>query len=615
MVFDPYARGVGRATRWGNELFAYRSGDPRLDLAFDRRDSAKCAALGLVIDPAFDWEEDRPPLVPWQKSIIYELHVKGFTALHPEVRKELRGTYAGLASEPAIRHLKKLGVTAVELMPVHQHSLDRHLAEVGLTNFWGYNTLGWFAPDIRFSSTARPEPAPAGGLQGGPGDAVREFKTMVRALHREGIEVILDVVYNHTAEGGPLGPTLSLRGIDNKSYYLVRGDDPRAYVDYTGCGNTLNMKHPRTRALVLDSLRYWVEEMHVDGFRFDLAPALARGLDGEDALAEFYGSIRDDAALSGVKWMAEPWDTGPGGYRLGHFPHGWSEWNGRYRDAVRRFWRGDAGSAGEFATRLAGSSDLFGRNGRTPQASINYVTVHDGFTLEDVVSYSEKRNEANQEKNADGDRENFSSNGGVEGPSRDPHVRALRQRQKRNLMATLLLSQGVPLLSHGDELGRTQKGNNNAYCHDSPLTWVDWDLDEAKKEFLEFVTRVIRLRKDEAVIFRTSFFEGVPVSGTGLKDITWLAPSGREMTESEWADKELRCLGALMAGQDQLLILANSANDAVLFHLPPAARKASWHCALNTARPAADSMTLEHSSQFELAGHSLAVFRMTERLR
>src|SRR4051795_908641 len=466
IVMDPYARVVGRPVRWNESLFGFHAGHD--DTTFDPRDSATAAPLAAVVDPAFTWGDDRPLRTPWHETLIYELHVKGFTKLNPHVPESLRGTYLGLASEPAIRHLTTLGVTAVELMPVHHHADDWHLARLGLKNYWGYNTLSYFAPDVNYASSNSPM------------DAVREFKMMVRALHAANLEVILDVVYSHTAEGNHLGPTLSLRGIDNTSYYRLQPNEPRFYQDFTGCGNTLNMRSPRVLQLIMDSLRYWVMEMHVDGFRFDLASALARELHAVDKLSAFFDLIQQDPVISQVKLIAEPWDVGPGGYQVGNFPPLWTEWNGKYRDSVRQFWRGEAGSVSELATRLSGSNDLYAHSGRQPYASINFVTAHDGFTLHDLVSYDTKHNEANGEDNRDGENNNLSWNCGVEGPTDDPEIRALRERQKRNFLATMLLSQGVPMISHGDEIGRTQQGNNNAYCQDNELSWIDWNLDEEK---------------------------------------------------------------------------------------------------------------------------------------
>jgi isoamylase len=466
VLLDPYAKAVGRPLRWDDALFGYRVGGKEQDLALDDRDSAAFAPLAMVVDQAFTWGNDAPPRTPWHQTLIYELHVKGFTQRLEAVPDNLRGTYAGLATEPAIKHLKSLGVTAVELLPVHYHSDDRFLVDRGKVNYWGYNTLGYFAPHPNYVA---PEAFRV---------AVNEFKTMVRALHAAGLEVILDVVYNHTAEGNHLGPTLSMRGVDNAAYYRLVNDNKRFYMDYTGCGNTLNMQQPRVLQLIMDSLRYWATEMRVDGFRFDLASALARELYEVDRLSAFFDIIQQDPVLSQVKLIAEPWDLGPGGYQVGNFPVGWTEWNGKYRDCLRRFWKGDGGTVSEFATRLTGSSDLYAHSGRQPFASINFITCHDGFTLQDLVSYNNKHNEANGEENRDGSNDNNSWNCGAEGPTADSAILNLRERQKRNLMATLLLSQGVPMILAGDELSNTQQGNNNGYCQDSEITWLDWNLEE-----------------------------------------------------------------------------------------------------------------------------------------
>ena len=477
VVLDPYARLIGRDVQWADECFAYRLGDPEADLSFDERDSAAFAPLAVVIDPAFTWGDDRPPHTPWHKTLIYELHVKGFTQLHPEVPERLRGTYAGLASEPAIRHLTELGVTAVELLPVHHFLDDRHLIDRGLTNYWGYNTLAFLRPHSRYAATAIPQ------------DAVQQFKMMVAALHAAGIEVILDVVYNHTAEGNQLGPTLSMRGVDNAAYYRLSPEDPRYYMDFTGCGNSPNVQHPRMLQLIMDSLRYWVTEMHVDGFRFDLASTLARELFEVDRLGAFFDIIHQDPVLSQVKLIAEPWDVGAGGYQVGNFPVLWSEWNGKYRDTVRRFWKGDGDTLAEFATRLSGSSDLYQNDGRKPSASINFITCHDGFTLHDLVSYNDKHNEANGENNQDGANDNNSWNCGAEGPTDDPAINALRWQQQRNFLTTLLLSQGVPMLLAGDEFSHTQQGSNNTYCQDNERTWLNWELSDGAAGLLRLCAR------------------------------------------------------------------------------------------------------------------------------
>ena len=530
VVFDPYGRIVGRTPRIDDSLNGHAPGSG--DGSADPTDGAASAPLAAVDDPAFEWGDDTPPRTPWSRTVIYELHVKGFTALHPDVPERDRGTFAGLASPAAIAHYKRLGVTAVELLPIHAHADEPALVRRGLTNYWGYNTLGFFAPDPRFV-------APGAAL-----DAPREFKRMVRALHAAGLEIILDVVYNHTADGDQFGPTLSLRGIDNVASYRLELDRPARYIDWTGCGNTVDVRSPATRHLVLDSLRYWVDEMHVDGFRFDLTTALLRDSRGEmDWRSAWLDAIEGDAVLSRVKLIAEPWDAAPGGYQLGGFSRVWSEWNDRYRDDVRRFWRGDAGIVDDLATRLAGSRDLFGRDGRSPRASINFVTAHDGFTLADLVAYHEKHNEANGEQNRDGARKNASWNGGVEGPTDDPEIVELRARQRRNFLLTLAVSQGVPMLSGGDEMSRTQQGNNNAYCHDSPLTWTPWDLPDEARDFLEFAGRVMQLRASHPVLRRETFLDGR--NGGGV-DVVWLRPDGHEMTADDWRDRERRTLGMLL---------------------------------------------------------------------
>jgi glycogen operon protein len=610
VVLDPYAKAIGRDTRWDDSLFGYEIGKD--DLSFDRRDSAAFAPLAQVIDTAFTWGEDRPPRTPWHKTLIYEAHVKGFTMRHPGVPKELRGTYAGFGSEAVIRHLTELGVTAVELLPVHHHLNDRHLLEKGLTNYWGYNTLGFFAPHLSYG-------APSSRLS-----PVQEFKSMVRALHAAGIEVILDVVYNHTAEGSQMGPTLSWRGIDNASYYRLSPEDPRYYTDFTGCGNTLNMRHPKVLQLIMDSLRYWVTEAHVDGFRFDLASTLARELFEVDKLGAFFDIIHQDPVLSQVKLIAEPWDVGPGGYQVGNFPPGWTEWNGKYRDNVRKFWKGDGETAGEFALRLAGSSDLYEWSGRKPYASINFVTCHDGFTLHDLVSYDEKHNEANGEENRDGADDNNSWNCGAEGPTDDAAVNELRERQKRNFVATLLLSQGVPMLLAGDELSHTQKGNNNTYCQDNELTWLDWDLTPAKAAFLEFVKKVVRVWVGQPVFQRRHFFQGRSIRGTGVKDISWLGTDGHEMTDEAWEAGGANCLGMRLAGDiidevderghpivgDTLLVLFNAHREAVPFTLPPHKVGQRWELVFDTVRPDAPPGPVAESEPYPLRERSLAVFRI-----
>jgi glycogen operon protein len=610
VVMDPYAKAVARTIQWVDELFGYKVGDPQEDLSFDERDSAASAPVAAVVDPAFTWGEDRRLRTPWHNTVIYELHVRGFTKRHPGIPEALRGTYEALTTEPALRHLKDLGVTAVELMPVHHHARDRHLEERGLTNYWGYNSYGYFAPERRFAASR----TPAG--------AVREFKRMVRALHGAGLEVILDVVYNHTAEGNHLGPTLSLKGIDNASYYRLVADDQRYYMDFTGCGNTLNMRSPQVLQLIMDSLRYWALEMHVDGFRFDLASALARELYDVDRLASFFDIVHQDPALSQVKLIAEPWDLGEGGYQVGNFPVLWTEWNGRYRDTVRRFWRGDGGTVSELATRLSGSNDLYAQSGRQPYASINFVTAHDGFTLADLVSYNEKHNEANGEDNRDGENNNLSWNCGVEGPTDDPAIIALRERQVRNFFATLLLSQGVPMISHGDELGRTQQGNNNAYCQDNEITWVNWDLTPAQKALCEFVRQVVHLRLSEPVLRRRKYFQGRSIRGG--KDVAWLAPDGREMTDEAWGADFVRSLGMLLSGTgieevdeigeavvgNTLLVLLSAHDEQVPFTLPPLEADHHWQRIFDTIEPQTEECAFKAGDRYPLQGRSVAVLKV-----
>jgi len=580
LLLDPYAKSIVGTLRWSDAHFGYRLGGKREDLTPDDRDNAFGMPKCQVVDSAFSWGDDRPPNTSWNDTVIYELHVKGFTHLHPDVPARMRGKYAALATPPILEHLQRLGVTAVELMPIHAFIDDHALARRGLANYWGYNTIGFFAPEARYSSEG----------------TLAEFKTMVRTLHSAGIEVILDVVYNHTAEGGRLGPTLSFRGIDNTAYYRLMADDPRQYMDYTGTGNTLNMRHPRVLQLIMDSLRYWVLEMHVDGFRFDLAAALARELHEVDRLSAFLDIIHQDPTLANVKLIAEPWDVGEGGYQVGNFPVRWTEWNGKYRDVVRSVWKGDGGLIGELAYRLTGSSDLYARSGRRPYASINFVTAHDGFTLDDLVSYNDKHNEANGEENRDGESHNRSWNCGVEGPTDDPAIRALRARQKRNLLATLLLSQGVPMLLHGDEMGRTQHGNNNAYCQDNETSWLDWGLKEGNGALIEFVQRLTDLRRKHPVLRRRSFFQGRKIIGPDIKDIVWLNPDGHEMSDAEWGQSFVRCLGMCLAGRaldeqdergrpvvdDDLLILLNAHHEAIPFTLPALDGSTGWQAVIDT---------------------------------
>ena len=611
LLLDPYAMQIVGALRWSDALFGYTPGHRREDLSYDRRDSAVGMPKCKVIDPAFTWDGDRGPAVPWHEMVIYELHVRGYTMQHPDVPPQLRGTYAGLATAPVIDYLKRLGVTTIELMPVHAFVDDRRLVEQGLRNYWGYNTIGFFAPDARYSASGK----------------VNEFKTMVKTLHSAGFEVILDVVYNHTAEGNHLGPTLCFRGIDNVSYYRLQHDDRRFYTDYTGTGNTLDMQHPRVLQLLMDSLRYWVTDMHVDGFRFDLASSLARELHEVNRLGAFFDILRQDPVLSRVKLIAEPWDLGEGGYQVGNFPPGWAEWNDKYRDTMRAYWKGDGGLIGEFSRRLTGSSDLYGRHGRLPHASINFITAHDGFTLQDLVSYNEKHNEANLEENRDGNNNNLSWNCGVEGPTDDPAVNALRARQKCNMLATLLLSQGVPMLVAGDEIGRTQQGNNNAYCQDSALSWLDWELDPEHLKLRDFVCRMVHLRRTHPVFRRRHFFQGRPLHGSEAKDIVWLKPDGSEMTTEEWSQDFARCLGVYLAGSalaeidargqrvvdDDFVVLFNAHHDSVPFRLPTKTLAppgdGRWQAIVDTARDdgLAPDGIFDAESTYPLEGRSLVL--------
>jgi isoamylase len=612
VVLDPYAKAIGRDVKWDDSLFGYRIGKD--DLSFDDRDSAAFAPLASVIDTAFTWGDDRPPRTPWHKTFIYETHVKGITMRHPAVPEERRGTYAGMASEPFIQHLLNLGVTAVEVLPVQYHLDDRHLLEKGLTNYWGYNTLSYFAPHVEYASKASPR------------KAMLEFKSMVRTLHAAGIEVILDVVYNHTCEGNEKGPTLSWRGVDNASYYRLSPEDRRYYMDFTGCGNTLNMTHPRVLQLIMDSLRYWVTEMHVDGFRFDLASTLARELHDVDRLGAFFDIIHQDPILSQVKLIAEPWDLGPGGYLVGNFPVLWTEWNGKYRDSVRRFWKGEGGLTSEIATRLAGSSDLYQDDGRKPYASINFITCHDGFTLQDLVSYEHKHNEANGEGNRDGADDNHSWNCGVEGPTDDANIIALRERQKRNLFATLMFSEGVPMMFGGDELSHSKKGNNNTYCQDNELTWQRWDLDERKKQFLEFCRKCTEIWREQPVLQRRKFFLGRAIRGSNIKDIAFFDNAGNEMSDDAWNTGWAKSLGVRLAGDimnevdergepivgDTLLLLINAHWEQLPFTLPDAKPEHVWETLVDTTDPESPLRICRPGEQYPLFGRSLALLRTTQ---
>jgi isoamylase len=614
LLLDPYAKAIDGPVRWDPALFGYRIGDPGADLAKDDRDSAAFMPKSVVVDGAFSWGNDQPPRIPWHKTVIYEVHVKGFTARHPDVPRELRGTYAGLVSPAAIAYLRRLGITAVELLPVHHSVTPQHLTDRGLTNYWGYDSIGYLAPDARFS---------AGGTHG---EQVAEFKTMVKALHRAGIEVILDVVYNHTAEGNQLGPTLCFRGVDNAAYYRLVQDNRRYYMDYTGCGNTLDMTHPRTLQLIMDSLRYWVTEMHVDGFRFDLASALAREFHDVDRLSAFFDVIQQDPVVSQVKLIAEPWDLGEGGYQVGNFPGGWAEWNGKYRDAIRRYWKGDERQVAELGYRLTGSSDLYEQGGRRPSASVNFVTAHDGFTLHDLVSYNDKHNEANGEDNRDGTDDNASWNSGEEGPTDNAEVLALRERQMRNFLATLFLSQGIPMLCGGDEVARTQGGNNNAYCQDNEISWHAWPVSRAGLRQLEFTRQLIRLRREQPVFHRRRFFQGRRIQGSAVKDLSWFRPDGKEMTEEEWQNGFTRCLGLRLAGDaieelddagapivaDTFLLLLNAHHEAIPFVLPAHRARVRWETVLDTRqwemRPR--GQTFRAGDLYPLEGRSLALLRL-----
>ncbi|VAW73014.1 Limit dextrin alpha-1,6-maltotetraose-hydrolase, partial [hydrothermal vent metagenome] len=581
LLLDPYAKDIVGNVCWNDALFGYTIGDSVQDLLADPRNSAHNVPKARVIDNAFTWGDDAPLRTPWHRTIIYELHVKGFTIQHPDVPQPYRGTYAGLATEAVITHLKRLGVTAVELMPVHTFISDRHLVEHRLSNYWGYNSIGYFAPHAAYSAT----------------DDVSEFKTMVKRLHSNGIEVILDVVYNHTAEGNHLGPTLSFRGIDNAAYYRLVPEQPRYCMDYTGCGNSLNMMHPRVLQLITDSLRYWVQEMHVDGFRFDLAPTLAREAHAVDRFGAFMDIIHQDPVLSQVKLIAEPWDLGEGGYQVGNFPVGWTEWNSCYRDALRAYWKGEGGLIGELAYRITGSSDLYAHSGRRPYASINFVTCHDGFTLQDLVSYNDKHNIENLEQNRDGESNNLSWNMGTEGPAaRNLNLDNARLQQKRNFLTALLFSQGVPMLLAGDEMGRTQNGNNNAYCQDNEISWVNWDISSRDRVFMDFVCHLIQLRNTHPAFRRRLYFQGRHIKGANVKDICWLRPDGGEMTDKEWTHSHARCLGLLLHGDaideqdergraihdDTFLLILNAHYETISFSMPRQVGIARWVVEVDT---------------------------------
>jgi isoamylase len=609
LLIDPYAKAIAGTIDWNNALFGYEVGSPKEDLSFSDTDSAPFIPKCVVIDNTFDWEDDESPKIPYHKSIIYETHVKGFTKLHPEIPENIRGTYAALAHPVVINYLKELGVTAVELMPVHHFVADRHLKERGLTNYWGYNTIGFFAPDARYSSS------------GVLGEQVIEFKNAVKALHKAGIEVILDVVYNHTAEGNHLGPTLSFKGIDNVAYYRLM-EDRRFYMDYTGTGNTLNANLPNVLRLMMDSLRYWILDMHVDGFRFDLASTLARELHEVNRLSAFFDIIHQDPTISQVKLIAEPWDVGEGGYQVGKFPADWAEWNGKYRDCMRDYWRGADSILGEFAARFTGSPDLYEGDYRRPTASVNFITAHDGFTLEDLVSYNEKHNEANGEDNNDGENYNQSWNCGEEGPTDDPVIKALRKRQKRNFLTTLFLSQGVPMLVAGDEMGRTQKGNNNAYCQDNEISWLHWD--EIDEEFLAFTQKIIHLRKNHPSFCRRRWFQGQPIKGIGLEDLAWFLPDGSEMTEEHWMNDFAKSLAVYLNGRgirvvglkgenvidDSFYIIFNAHHEALEYTLPLAKYGKQWYKVLDTSSThEADEITYAAGDTLTVEGRSILILR------
>ena len=604
LLLDPYAKAIDGEVRWDPAVYPYRMDAP--DLA-DGRDSAPFVPRSVVIDPAFDWGDDRRPDTPLNQTVIYETHVKGFTRLHSGVPPELRGTYAGLGHPAAIAHLQALGITAVELMPVHQFIHYAQLARKGLRNYWGYSSIGYFAPHNGYAS--------AGGL----GEQVTEFKHMVQALHRAGIEVILDVVYNHTSEGDELGPMLNFRGIDNAAYYRLMPDDPRRYMDFTGTGNSLNVRHPHVLQLIMDSLRYWILEMHVDGFRFDLAATLARELYEVDRLAAFFDVVQQDPVVSQVKLIAEPWDVGEGGYQVGNFPPLWSEWNGRFRDCVRDYWRGRDRTLAEFATRLTGSSDLYESTGRRPYASINFVTAHDGFTLRDLVSYDDKHNEANGEDNRDGTDDNRSWNCGVEGPTDDPAINRLRRRQQRNFLATLFLSQGVPMLLGGDEIGRSQNGNNNAYCQDNALSWYDWE--HADGDLLAFTCRLIAFYREHPVFHRRRWFQGRAIHGAGVSEIAWFTPEGEEMNERHWQEESAKsfamCLnGEALArsgeksGDERFCLFFNAHHETMTFRLPGHDWGRRWEKLLDTdmgfveGEPACDA-----GADLPVVARSMMLFR------
>jgi len=607
LLIDPYAKAISGRIAWSDAIFAYKIGSPRGDLEMNNQNSAGGVPKSVVINSAFEWGNDRPLRIPWNRTVIYECHVKGMTVRHPKVPEHLRGTYLGLVYDDVLDYLLSLGVTAVELLPVHQFVVDRRLHELGLTNYWGYNSIGFFAPDVRYAS-------------GGRGIQVHEFKSMVKTFHSAGIEVILDVVYNHTGEGNHLGPTLSLRGIDNQAYYRLDPENPRHYIDFTGTGNSLNMRHPRTIQLIMDSLRYWVQEMHVDGFRFDLAPVLARELWEVNKLSAFFDIMQQDPVLATTKLIAEPWDVGPGGYQVGQFPVRWAEWNGKYRDAIRRYWRGEEGMVPEVASRLAGSADIYQGTGRAVYASINFVTAHDGYTMYDLVSYEQKHNEANGENNQDGHNDNLSRSWGAEGETGDEKILDLRFRLMRDFLATLAFSQGVPMISHGDEIARTQKGNNNAYAQDNEISWMDWTLDERREALLAFTRNVFAIRHAHPVFRRRHFFRGAPVKDGAPKDLMWIRPDGQAMTDHDWRNPRNKALGALINGEatddtdergrpihdDTMMLLTNAGDAEVKFTLPQIAPDRRWAELVDTRE---EHLMVIEAGWVSLAPHSFMLLR------
>lgn len=609
LLMDPYAKAIAGAIDWHDALFSYEIGSPEEDLSYSELDSAPFIPKSVVIDETFDWGDDEPMRLPYHKSIIYEAHVRGFTKMHPDIPENIRGSYAALGHQVTINYLKELGITAIELMPVHHFVNDRHLKERGLSNYWGYNTIGFFAPDVRYSSS------------GVCGEQVTEFKQMVKALHQAGIEIILDVVYNHTGEGNQMGPTLSFRGTDNAGYYRLIDDDKRFYMDYTGTGNTLNAMLPNVLRYIMDSLRYWILDMHIDGFRFDLAATLARELHEVNRLSAFFDIIHQDPVISQVKLIAEPWDIGEGGYQVGKFPPGWAEWNGKYRDAMRDYWIGADSMLGEFAQRLTGSPDLYQDDYRRPTASINFITAHDGFTLNDLVSYNHKHNEANGEDNQDGENHNRSWNCGAEGPTDDPAVNELRNRQKRNLLATMFLSQGVPMLVMGDEAGRTQQGNNNAYCQDNEISWLNWSAMDG--ELLAFTRKLIKLRKKHPAFRRRKWFQGQPIKGKGLEDIAWFLPDGTEMTDENWNHDFAKSLGVFLNGRgihhlgpkgdpiidDNFYLIFNAHHEPLDYVLPPKIYSKNWGKILDTSNDHPDPQLLNERETITVQGRSVVLLR------